>query len=162
MKPNHSTATHLKHALLALFTLVFFFAGLAAQAAQFTLTWTDNSTNETGFTIERAPGLAATTGFVVIANVAANTTSYVDAGLPNSTAYSYRLCAYNAAGKSGYSNTASGTTPQPVPAAPGAPTLTAPPDYVPPVVVVSATLTMQGGQILAANVVATPEASRAN
>jgi phage baseplate assembly protein gpV len=137
------------------FTVLFALAALAAPAAQFTLTWSDNSTNETGFTIERAPGLAATSGFVAIANVPANTTTYVDAGLPNSTAYSYRLCAYNAAGKSGYSNTASGTTPPPVPAAPGAPTLTAPPDYVPPVVVVSATLTMQGGQILAANVVAT-------
>lgn len=136
--------------------------GSTAFAAQFTLTWTDNSTNETGFTVERAPGLAATTGFVAIANVGANITSYVDAGLPNATAYSYRLCAFNVAGKSGYSNTASGTTPPPVPASPGAPTLDSGPVYEPPVVVISATLTMQGGQILAANVVATPEAPAAN
>jgi hypothetical protein len=97
-------------------------------AAQFTLTWTDNSTNETGFRIERAAGLNATQGFVEIATVGAGVTSYVDAGLPNATAYSYRLRAYNAAGNSGYSNVASGTTPpEPpsVPAAPGAPVLEA-------------------------------------
>lgn len=87
---------------------------------------------------------------------AGNATTYVDAGLPNSTAYSYRLAAFNAAGKSGYSNTASGTTPPPVPSAPGAPSLDSGPAYVPPVVTVSATLTMQGATILAATVTANP------
>lgn len=93
--------------------------------AQFTLTWTDNSTNETGFRIERAPGLNATTGFTEIATVGANVVTYVDAGLPNSTSYSYRLRAYNSAGNSGYSNTASGTTPANTP-----PTITAIADVV--------------------------------
>ncbi|MBE2215805.1 MAG: hypothetical protein IAE82_18165 [Opitutaceae bacterium] len=82
-----------------------------ASAAQFTLTWSDNSTNETGFRIERAAGLSATSGFAEIATVGANTTSFVDAGLPNSAPYSYRLRAYNSAGNSGYSNVATGTTP---------------------------------------------------
>jgi hypothetical protein len=131
-----------------------------ASAAQFTLTWSDNSTNETGFTIERAPGLApAPSAFVPIANVGANVTTYVDATLADSTAYSYRLCAFNAAGKSGYSNTASGTTKAPAPAAPGTPSLTPPPDYVPPVVNVTATLTMQGATIIAATVTAEPASS---
>lgn len=97
-------------------------------AAQFTLTWTDNSDNETGFRIERANGLNATTGFVEIAVVGANVVTYVDASLPNSTAYTYRLRAYNAGGNSAYSNSASSTTP-PLPvsphAAPGAPVITA-------------------------------------
>jgi len=128
----------------------------SARAAQFTLTWTDNSTNETGFTIERAPGLNATTGFLVLANVGANVTTYTDASLPAATAYTYRLAAWNAAGKSGYSNSASGTTPVPVPTAPGAPALDAGPAYVPPVVQVTATLTMQGATILAATVNANP------
>ena len=86
------------------------------RAAQFTLTWTDNSTNELGFRIERAPGLTGPdSDFAQIAEVGANVTSYVDAGLPNSTAYRYRLRAWNTAGNSGYSNTAAGTTPPPVP-----------------------------------------------
>lgn len=98
--------------LLALFVPV-------ASGAQFTLRFTDNSTNETGFTVERSPGLDATTGFVVLANIvsspaqtiATGEVSYIDAGLPNATPFTYRVCAYNDAGKSGYSNTASGTTP---------------------------------------------------
>jgi hypothetical protein len=76
--------------------------------AQFTLTWTDNSTNEAGFRIERSVN---GTAFIEIATVGANVVTYVDAGLPNSTAYWYRLRAYNVAGNSGYSNVATGTTP---------------------------------------------------
>lgn len=78
------------------------------QAAQFTLTWTDNSTNESGFRIERSTNGST---FSEIATVGANVVSYVDAGLPNSTTYWYRLRAYNSAGYSGYSNVATGTTP---------------------------------------------------
>lgn len=114
----------MKRILSALFALF----ALSLDAAQFTLTWTDNSNNETGFRIERAAGLNATQGFVEIATVGANVVSYVDAGLPNSAPYSYRLRAYNAAGNSAYSNTASGTTPPAppaVPAAPGAPVIEA-------------------------------------
>ena len=129
-------------ALLCLLALACLFAAHAT-AAQFTLTWKDNSTNEAGFTIERAPGLdPAASEFVPVANVAANVTTYVDAGLPPETSFAYRLCAYNAAGKSGYSNTAAGTTPPPAPAAPGAPVLTSPPAYVPPV----PTVTLQPGE----------------
>lgn len=102
-----------------LFYSLFLLASIA-YGAQFTLTWTDNSTNETGFRIERAAGLNATSGFAEIATVGANVVTYVDAGLPNSTSYSYRLRAYNSAGNSGYSNTASGTTPANTP-----PTITA-------------------------------------
>jgi hypothetical protein len=114
-------------------------------AAQFTLTWTDNSTNETGFTVERAPGLNATTGWLVLNNVGANVTSYVDAGLPNETSYSYRLCAYNTAGKSGYSNTASGTTPPNLPSTPSAPALEGDAPYVPPAPN-APVVTLQAGQ----------------
>ncbi|MBI3191041.1 MAG: fibronectin type III domain-containing protein, partial [Pedosphaera parvula] len=79
-----------------------------AIAAQFTLSWSDNSANEAGFRIERSlDGV----NFAEVATVGANTVSYVDAGLPNATTYSYRLRAYNTAGNSGYSNVATGTTP---------------------------------------------------
>lgn len=100
---------------------------LPLTAAQFTLTWSDNSTNELGFVVERAPGLNATLGFVEIASVPANATSYVDAGLADGVSFSYRVRAWNLRTASGpvqyspYSNVASGTTPAPeaAPAAPG-------------------------------------------
>ena len=81
----------------------------AAHAAQFTLTWADNSTNETGFKIERATG--STGAFAEVATAAANTTRFVDQDLPAATTFRYRVRAYNAAGNSSYSNIASGTTP---------------------------------------------------
>jgi hypothetical protein len=132
----------MKKLITVLFAL---YACVVLSAAQFTLTWTDNSTNETGFTIERAPGLNATTGWLVLNNVGANVTSYVDAGLPNDTSYSYRLCAYNVAGKSGYSNTASGTTPPLLPSAPSAPALEGDAPYVPPAPN-APVVTLQAGQ----------------
>ena len=82
--------------------------GSELDAAQFTLTWTDNSTNESGFRIERSTN---GTTFTEIATVGTNVVSYVDAGLPNSTTYWYRIRAYNSAGSSGFSNVATGTTP---------------------------------------------------
>ena len=94
--------------LVAAFAVLI--ASTSVRAAQFTLTWADNSSNETGFRIERSTD---GTSFAEIATVGANVVSYVDAGLPNSTTYSYRLCAYNTAGNSAYSNVATGTTPPP-------------------------------------------------
>ena len=79
-------------------------------AAQLTLTWTDNSDNEDGFRIERKTGTSGT--FAQIATVGANVTSYIDSGLTSGTIFCYRLLAYNVAGDSAYSNEACGTTPQ--------------------------------------------------
>ena len=85
------------------------FAFLAdAGAAQFTLSWTDNSSNESGFRIERSSN---GTSFSEIATVGANVITYVDSGLAGSTQYWYRIRAYNTAGNSAYSNTATGITP---------------------------------------------------
>jgi FtsP/CotA-like multicopper oxidase with cupredoxin domain len=71
-----------------------------------TLHWSDNSTNEAGFLIERAD----TGGFAQTAQVGSNVTSWSDATVLPSTAYTYRVRAYNAGGDSGYSNTAGATT----------------------------------------------------
>lgn len=97
--------------------LIFVIAGLAlaslaahAQAAGLTIEWTDNSTNETGFDIERAPGLNATTGFIKINSVGANATTYTDLNLPAKTAFTYRVRAFNADTVSTYTNSASATT----------------------------------------------------
>jgi hypothetical protein len=71
------------------------------------LSWTDNSNDEDGFRIERSSGGSWST----LAQLPDNTTSYPDTTVTPGTAYSYRVVAYNAAGDSGPSNTASATLP---------------------------------------------------
>lgn len=76
----------------------------SASADRSTLVWADNANNEIGFKIERSRD---GTTFTQVATVGPNLTSYVDTGLARSTTYYYRLRAYNNAGNSPYSNTAS-------------------------------------------------------
>jgi len=64
----------------------------AASTSQINLQWTDNSTDETGFKIQRKVGTGA---YEQVATVWANVTSYLDTGLDSSTIYTYRVCAYN-------------------------------------------------------------------
>ena len=82
-------------------------ASAASSAGQINLSWTDNSTNETGFSIERKTG---TGSFAEIATVGADVTTYSNTGLAEQTTYTYRVSSYNAAGNSAYSNEASATT----------------------------------------------------
>jgi hypothetical protein len=79
----------------------------AASSTQINLSWTDNSSNETAFKVERGP--ASSGPWTQIGTTAG--ASYADSGLAASTAYFYRTRAYNASGDSGYSNTAAATTP---------------------------------------------------
>jgi hypothetical protein len=68
-----------------------------------TLTWQDNSMNESGFVLERSLNKQA---FSIITNLPANTVTWVDT-LPNSTSTcAYRLQAVNSSGASDYSNLA--------------------------------------------------------
>ena len=65
------------------------------------VTWTDASSNETGFRVEKAQvstdsGAAVAGSFVQVANLAANTTSFKDVPLAN-TDYQYRVFAVNVA-----------------------------------------------------------------
>ncbi len=76
---------------------------------QINLAWTDISGNEDGFKIER--GISATS-FTQIAVVGANVTSFADPGLASNKKFYYRVRAYNGAGASAYSNTASAKTPR--------------------------------------------------
>ncbi len=102
-------------------------AAAAASSSQINLTWTDNSTNETGFAIERA---ASSSGpWSAVTTTAANASSYQDAGLASATAYYYRVKAVNGVGGSAYSNTASATTLSGTPAAPTGLVGTAPNSY---------------------------------
>lgn len=81
-----------------------------ASANQNDLSWTDNSGNEDGFKIERAPDNGGVPGaWTQIATVGANVTTYNNTGLPAGVPYWYRVRAYNASGNSPYSTPA--TTP---------------------------------------------------
>lgn len=66
------------------------------------LTWTDNSTNEVGFRIQRATGSAA---FAPLAHVGAQATTYIDTTVKAGKAYRYRIRAFNGAGSSAWSAT---------------------------------------------------------
>jgi hypothetical protein len=96
---------------------IFFFFGAAAviswqsraMAAQLQLSWVDNSTDESGFNIERKSGTTGT--YAQIASVGANVISYTDSSLTNSTTYCYRVNAFNTAGTSPYSPEVCATTP---------------------------------------------------
>ncbi|HEY7119011.1 MAG TPA: alkaline phosphatase family protein [Tepidisphaeraceae bacterium] len=85
-------------------------SGLAASAAgssSINLSWTDNSSNETGFRIERSTDGS---NFGFLGSVGANVRSYTSGGLAASTKYYYRVLATGGDGNSGYSNVASATT----------------------------------------------------
>lgn len=62
------------------------------------LSWVDNSDDETGYRVERS--LDGSTGWTQVADIAAGSTSYNDTGLSGSTAYYYRVFAYNDYGDS--------------------------------------------------------------
>lgn len=73
------------------------------------ISWTDNSSNETGFKLERS-STGGGSGFTEIIQLAANTTSYNNVGLTSGTTYHYRIRAFNGIGNSSYSSEANGTT----------------------------------------------------
>lgn len=75
------------------------------------ITWSDNSTDETGFEIERCSGVGCT-DFALHATRDSSIWGpwFNDVGLAEVTSYSYRVRAVNANGASAYSNVASATT----------------------------------------------------
>lgn len=70
-----------------------------------TLRWSDGSTNEQLFHVERSTSPDG--GFAEIATIAANVTTYADSSVERKTTYYYRVRAGNGSGFSAYSNTAS-------------------------------------------------------
>ncbi len=66
------------------------------------LSWTDNSSNETGFVLERKTG--QTGAWATINTLNKDIVSYQDNTIGNNTDYFYRVKASNAVGNSGYSN----------------------------------------------------------
>lgn len=82
-------------------------AATAKSSSTIDLSWSDNSSVEEGYKIERKAGNQA---FGEITAVGANVKTYSDTGLDPSTAYTYRVRAYHANGNSAYSNEAAATT----------------------------------------------------
>ena len=84
------------------------------------LAWTDNATDENGFSIERKVGTA---GFFVVNSVLANVTTYASVFLQPNTQYTYRVRAYRGPDRSAYATSTAVTT-LPLPAAPTSVTAT--------------------------------------
>src|SRR5207253_3031641 len=83
-------------------------ATAAANGTQVALTWTDNSTNETGSNVYKSTD---GTNFTLLAKTAADATSYTWTGATVGTTYSFRVAAVNAVAESAATNTATVTTP---------------------------------------------------
>ncbi len=81
----------------------------ATSSTAITLRWTDASSNEIGFEIQRSPGNKST--FKKIGTAPTNATTYPDTGLTAATAYKYRVRALKPpTGASSFSNVATATT----------------------------------------------------
>ena len=83
-------------------------AATATSASQVDLSWKDNSTKESAYTVERS--LDGDSNWTELTStLPADATTYSDTGLSAGTTYYYRVKATNENGSSGYSNTASAT-----------------------------------------------------
>jgi probable HAF family extracellular repeat protein len=77
--------------------------GTALPGASVRLNWTDNANDEVGFRIQRARGWQG--DFVLIGQIGANVTTFIDATAQAGKLYRYRVRAFNDAGLSPWSNT---------------------------------------------------------
>lgn len=73
------------------------------------LAWDDNSTNETGFQIQRASQNKA---FAALTTVGSNSMQFTDTSVQENTIYYYRIRAYNGDGYSAFSDTLFFQTPE--------------------------------------------------
>jgi hypothetical protein len=88
----------------------------AISATEIDLTWTRNSTDESGFKIMRSTD---NVNFTLVTTTAAETTSFANkTGLSPSTQYFYKVIATNAVGDAAASSTANATTQSGIPLAP--------------------------------------------
>ncbi len=101
-------------------TIIFFIALLfpvSAFAQTAVLNWVDNSSNESGFKVQRQLNGSAFADVVTLAT-AANVVTVTDTTLTASTlvdnVYCYKIYAFNSAGNSAFTNTACKTIPMTV------------------------------------------------
>jgi hypothetical protein len=64
------------------------------------ISWTDTSSNESGFKVERSTNFG---GYVQVGTTSANATSYSDTSATADNSYEYRVRSYNVSGNSSYS-----------------------------------------------------------
>lgn len=81
-------------------------ASIVASSTKVFLTWSDNSSNETGFLLARS---LDNLSFTTIATTTG--AQYLDSAVASGVTYYYKVRAYNAVGNSGYSSTTSATLP---------------------------------------------------
>ena len=117
-------------------------SAIAVSSNRINLSWADNSTNESGFKVERSTN---GTTFVQVSTVGAGVTAYANTGLAASTKYYYRIRAYNSAGNSSYSNTTTATTTSSTPTPTPTATPTATPTPTPVQTVATPTISPNGG-----------------
>lgn len=75
------------------------FAAEVVSSKQINLTWTDNSSDESYFKIERSPDSAS---WALVSVASKNIVSYSDSSLTENSPYYYRMCAVNGTGSSDY------------------------------------------------------------
>jgi hypothetical protein len=88
----------------------------AVDAQTIDLTWSDNSAFEDGYEVQRC----CQTGWIVVANLPANATTYRDGGLVTNSRYSYAVRAKKDQGYSAFSNYAGAAVVTGPPSAPSA------------------------------------------
>lgn len=92
-------------------------AAIASSPTSITISWTDNSDNETDFVIQRCPNLSCLDGdFSDLSVVGAGVTNYVDGSVTLGDIATYRVKAVNLNGSSRYSNNAFASVTIPMPA----------------------------------------------
>jgi lysophospholipase L1-like esterase len=84
-------------------------AAAAVSGSRINLSWTDNSSDEIGFELERRPATADGV-FTQIAYLAPGSTTHADTALPGGTAFAYRIRAINTTDPSAWSAEASAST----------------------------------------------------
>jgi hypothetical protein len=84
-------------------------AATPALASSIALNWSDTSTNETGFRIERMP---AGGSYALLTTVGSNVKAYSDTSVVAGSSYCYRVRAYNSAGVSSPSNQVCASVPK--------------------------------------------------
>jgi hypothetical protein len=83
---------------------------LAKSGTRVTLSWRDNALNETSFVVERSANGGRS--WARVGQVGVNVATFVDASVGPRKTYKYRVRAFNGAGPSAYSNTATVITPR--------------------------------------------------
>ena len=87
------------------------FSASPVSSSEIALSWTDNSDNETGFRIERAPDEEGSPGsYGIIHTTLPDVNSFTDTGLGVDTTYHYKIYAFNDAGDSLPIDASSGTS----------------------------------------------------